>query len=43
LLERGRRQPTLVTLFALCDALRVEPDAIVGKLVAVRKSRKHRL
>lgn len=39
LLERGRRQPTLATLFALCDALRVEPDVVVGKLSAIRKRR----
>jgi transcriptional regulator with XRE-family HTH domain len=42
LLERGRRQPTLVTLFALCDALRVEPDTVVGELVNARKARKRR-
>jgi transcriptional regulator with XRE-family HTH domain len=42
LLERGRRQPTLMTLFALCDALRVEPDAVVNKLMAARKSRRRR-
>jgi transcriptional regulator with XRE-family HTH domain len=42
LLERGRRQPTLVTLFALCDALRVEPDTVVGQLVIARKARKRR-
>jgi transcriptional regulator with XRE-family HTH domain len=41
LLERGRRQPTLATLFALCDALRVEPDVVVGQLVAMR-TRKRR-
>jgi DNA-binding XRE family transcriptional regulator len=42
LLERGRRQPTLGTLFALCDALRIEPDVVVGKLVAARKHAKRR-
>jgi transcriptional regulator with XRE-family HTH domain len=42
LLERGRRQPTLATLFALCDALRVQPDVVVGKLAAARSSRKRR-
>jgi len=42
LLERGRRQPTLATFFALCDALRVEPDAVVGKLAATR-TRKRRV
>ena len=40
LLERGRRQPTLSTLFALCDALRVDPDAVVRRLVSARKHRK---
>jgi transcriptional regulator with XRE-family HTH domain len=39
LLERGRRQPTLTTLFALCDGLRVEPDAVVAKLARIRKRR----
>ena len=43
LLERGRRQPTLITLFALCDALRVEPDTVVGRLMIARKSRKRRV
>ena len=43
LLERGRRQPTLMTLFALCDALRVEPDTVVGRLMIARKSRKRRV
>ena len=42
LLERGRRQPTLGTLFALCDALRVEPDIVVTRLVTERKARKRR-
>ena len=42
LLERGRRQPTLATLFALCDALRIQPDTVVATLVAARKSRKRR-
>ena len=43
LLERGRRQPTLGTLFALCDALRVEPDSVVAKLVAAKKTRRRRI
>jgi transcriptional regulator with XRE-family HTH domain len=42
LLERGRRQPTLTTLFVLCDALRMEPDAVVATLVTARKGRKRR-
>jgi transcriptional regulator with XRE-family HTH domain len=42
LLERGRRQPTLGTLFAICDALRVEPVVVVGALVDARKGRKRR-
>lgn len=42
LLERGRRQPTLGTLFALCDALRIDADAVVGALVTARKNRKRR-
>lgn len=40
LLERGRRQPTLQTLFALCDALRVEPDTVVRSLMDARRPRK---
>jgi transcriptional regulator with XRE-family HTH domain len=43
LLERGRRQPTLITLFALCDALKIEPDTVVGRLVAARKNRKRKV
>ena len=43
LLERGRRQPTLATLFALCDALRVQPDAVVGRLMNSRKATKRRI
>lgn len=36
LLERGRRQPSLVTLFALCDALDVEPETLVRRLSLAR-------
>jgi transcriptional regulator with XRE-family HTH domain len=36
LLERGQRQPTLTTLFALCDALGIEPDKLVRRLMAAR-------
>jgi transcriptional regulator with XRE-family HTH domain len=43
LLERGRRQPTLITLFALCDGLRVPPDVVVARLMAARRSRKRRV
>jgi len=43
LLERGRRQPTLITLFALCDALKVEPESVVRQLVGARKSRKRKV
>jgi transcriptional regulator with XRE-family HTH domain len=42
LLERGERQPSLLSLFALCDALKVEPDTIVKRLWLVRKSRARR-
>jgi transcriptional regulator with XRE-family HTH domain len=41
LLERGQRQPSLATLFALCDALDVEPDAVVRRLVVARKQLRH--
>ncbi len=43
LLERGQRQPTLGTLFALCDAMRVNADVVVGKLAAARTSPKRRV
>lgn len=36
LLERGQRQPSLATLFALCAALGVAPDVVVKRLMAVR-------
>jgi transcriptional regulator with XRE-family HTH domain len=42
LLERGQRQPSLVSLFALCDALEVEPDVIVRRLVIAGKTRAKR-
>lgn len=36
LLERGRRQPSLITIFALCDALHVEPETVVRRLALAR-------
>ena len=42
LLERGQRQPSLISLFALCDALKVEPDLLIRRLAAARKSRSRR-
>lgn len=39
LLERGQRQPSLASLFSLCDALRIEPDAVVRRLMAARPPR----
>ncbi len=39
LLERGRRQPSLISLFALCDALEVEPDSVVRRLSEARAAR----
>lgn len=42
LLERGQRQPTLITLFALCDALAVPPETIVQRLSLARPKRKSR-
>ncbi|HEX9875405.1 MAG TPA: helix-turn-helix transcriptional regulator [Gammaproteobacteria bacterium] len=32
LLERGRRQPSLLSLFALCEALDIEPYVVVRRL-----------
>lgn len=37
LLERGQRQPSLATLFALCDALEIDPDAAVRRLMTARR------
>lgn len=36
LLERGQRQPSLISLFALCDALGIDPDVVVRRLVIER-------
>lgn len=32
LLERGERQPTLTSLFQLCEALKLDPDDVVREL-----------
>jgi len=40
LLERGRRQPSLITMFALCDALGVAPETIVRRLSLARPKSK---
>jgi len=40
LLERGRRQPSLITMFALCDALEVAPESVVRRLSAARPKSK---
>jgi transcriptional regulator with XRE-family HTH domain len=42
LLERGQRQPSLVSLFALCDALDVAPDVVIKGLMAARPPSRHR-
>lgn len=34
MLERGQRQPTLETLFAIADVLKVSPQTLVAKTVA---------
>lgn len=34
LLERGQRQPSLLSLFALCEALDIEPHIVVRRLKA---------
>src|SRR5690606_29584293 len=36
LLERGRRPPSLISVLAPCDALAVEPDVLVRRLMAAR-------
>lgn len=38
LIERGERQPSLATLFAICDALEIEPDDVVRRLTRMRRS-----
>lgn len=38
LIERGDRQPSLSSLFAICDALEVEPDDVVRRLSRMRRS-----
>ena len=38
LIERGDRQPSLASLFAICDALKVEPDAVIRRLSRLRSS-----
>jgi transcriptional regulator with XRE-family HTH domain len=38
LIERGDRQPSLLSLFAICDALKVEPDDVVRRLSRMRHS-----
>lgn len=41
LLERGERQPTLGTLFALCEQLSVTPEVLVAKTkMGLRRPRK---
>lgn len=34
MLERGQRQPTLETLFAIADVLKVSPQTLVARTVA---------
>lgn len=36
MLERGERQPSLVSLFALCAALQIEPDTVVQRVKEAR-------
>jgi transcriptional regulator with XRE-family HTH domain len=38
LIERGDRQPSLITLFALCAALQVKPDTVIRRLMVIEKS-----
>ena len=39
LLEQGQRQPSLISLFALCDALEIEPEAVIQRLKEARGSK----
>lgn len=34
MLERGQRQPTLETLFAIAEALKISPQTLIAKTVA---------
>lgn len=38
LIERGERQPSLASLFAICDALNIEPDDVVRRLSDLRRA-----
>jgi transcriptional regulator with XRE-family HTH domain len=38
LIERGDRQPSLASLFAICDALNIEPDDVVRQLSRLRRA-----
>jgi len=39
LLERGRRQPTLKSMFKICRVLNVSPEDFVGKVNELTRSR----
>ena len=39
LMERGERQPSLSTLFAMSEALELEPDEIVRLLKGMKRER----
>jgi transcriptional regulator with XRE-family HTH domain len=38
LIERGDRQPSLASLFAICDALNLEADEVVRRLARLRRT-----
>ncbi len=38
MLERGIRQPTLTTVFAIADTLQVKPEVLVARTAKLRKS-----
>lgn len=39
LIEQGKRQPSLISLFSLCDALEIEPDEVIQRLKKARVSK----
>lgn len=39
LIEQGKRQPSLISLFALCDALEIEPESVIKRLKKARVTR----
>lgn len=41
LIERGDRQPSLASLFAICDALKIDADEVVRRLARARPAHRN--